>query len=71
MPVSVDRGLRGFQIDLECRYGQAGAHFNFQGSDEGTEVSGDGDAEIEEDGTLLGEVRFHNCDDMPFAARRW
>ncbi len=50
------------QIGLECWYGQAGAYFNFHGSDEGTEVSGDGDGdgEIEEDGTLQGEIRFHN-----------
>lgn len=59
------------QIALECWYGQAGAHFNFHGSDEATEVSGDGDAEIEVDGTLQGEIRFHNGDDMPFTARRW
>jgi hypothetical protein len=59
------------QVGLECWYGQAGAHFNFQGNYEGTEVSGDGDAEIEDDGTLQGEIRFHQGDDMPFTARRW
>ena len=37
------------QIGLECWYGLAGAHFNFQCNDEGVDVSGDGDAEIEED----------------------
>jgi hypothetical protein len=62
--------LGAVQISLECWYGQAGAFFNFHGSDEGTEVSGDGDAEIEEDGTLQGEIRFHNGDDMPFTAHR-
>ena len=58
-------------LSLDCWFGQAGAHFNFQGSDEGTEVSGDGDAELDDDGTLQGEIRFHNGDDMPFIARRW
>ncbi len=58
-------------LSLDCWFGQAGAQFNFHGSDEGTGVSGDGDAEIEEDGTLQGEFRFHNGDDMPFTARRW
>ena len=53
------------------RFGQAGAHFNFQGSDEGTKISGDGDAELENDGTLQGEIRFHNSNDMPFIARQW
>ncbi len=59
------------QISLECWYSPTGAHFNFHGSDEGTEVWGDGDADLEQDGTLAGEVRFHNGDDMPFIARPW
>jgi hypothetical protein len=63
--------LGAVQISLDCWYGQAGAQFNFQGSDEGTEVSGDGDAELDDDGTLQGELRFHNGDNMPFTARRW
>jgi hypothetical protein len=56
-------------IQLDCSYRPTGAHFIFQGSDEGTEVSGD--ADLAEDGTLAGEIRFHNGDDMPFIARRW
>ncbi len=36
-----------------------------------TEVSGDGDADLDEDGSLTGEIRFHNGDDMPFIARHW
>lgn len=58
-------------ISLECWYSATGAHFNFHGSDEGTEVWGDADADLEQDGTLAGEVRFHHGDDMPFTARRW
>jgi hypothetical protein len=27
-----------------------------------TEVSGDGDADLEPDGTLTGEIRFHHVD---------
>jgi hypothetical protein len=59
------------QIGLDCWYSKTGAHFIFQGSDEGTEVSGDGDAELAEDGSLTGEIRFYNGDEMPFIARRW
>lgn len=59
------------QIALDCWYSPTGTHFNFHGSDEGTEVSGDGDADLEPDGTLAGEICFHNGDDMPFTARRW
>ena len=58
------------QIGLECWYSPTGAHFNFRGSDEGTEVFGDGDADLEPDGTIAGELRFHHGDDMPFTARR-
>jgi hypothetical protein len=56
-------------ISLDCRYSPTGAHFNFHGSDEGTEVSGDGDADLGPEGTLVGELRFHQGDDMPFTAR--
>ena len=59
------------QIGLECWYSPTGVNINFHGSDEGTEVWGDGDADLEPDGTLAGEIRFHQGDDMPFTARRW
>ncbi len=59
------------EIGLDCSYSKTGAHFTFQGSDEGTEVFGDGDANLAEDGILTGEIRFNNGDDMPFVARRW
>ena len=59
------------QIGLECWYSPTSVTFNFHGSDEGTEVWGDGDADLEPDGTLAGEIRFHQGDDMPFTARRW
>jgi hypothetical protein len=32
---------------------------------------GDGDADLEEDGTLSGEIRFHRGDESSFTARRW
>lgn len=58
------------QINLDCWYSLTGAHFNFHGSDEGTEVCGDGAANIEPDGTLAGEICFQNGDDMSFTAKR-
>ena len=69
-----DGGHIGFgcvQIGLDCWYSPTGAPFNFQGHDEMTEVSGDGDADLEPDGTLTGEIRFHHGDEMPFTAKRW
>jgi hypothetical protein len=35
------------------------------------EASGDGRAELQKDGMLKGEIRFHNGDDSTFKARRW
>ena len=59
------------QLTLACSCSAIVVHFDFRGSDEGTEVSGDGDAELEPDGTLSGKIRFDNGDDMPFIARPW
>jgi hypothetical protein len=33
-------------------------------------ASGDGWAELQEDGSLEGEISLHNGDDVPFIARR-
>ncbi|MDE8346063.1 MAG: hypothetical protein POH28_07820 [Acidocella sp.] len=59
------------QIGLQCEYGTTSIWFRFHGSDEMTEVSGDGDAELEENGTLIGEIRFDNGDESSFTAKRW
>ena len=59
------------QIALDCWYGATDAHFTFAGDDEMTEVSGDGDAELQPDGTLVCEVQFHMGDEMLIRARRW
>jgi transposase-like protein len=32
---------------------------------------GDGDAELDEDGPLVGEIRFHGGDESAFKAHRW
>lgn len=44
--------------------------FSWDGNDEMDEASGDGDAELQPDGSLLGNVRFYNGDDIPFIARK-
>jgi hypothetical protein len=46
-------------------------HFTREGSDEMDHASGDGDAQLEADGTLTGEVRFHRGDEAAFTALRW
>jgi len=44
--------------------------FDWDGNDEMDEVSGDGWAEVQPDGSLKGEFCFHNGDDIAFVARR-
>jgi hypothetical protein len=56
-----DGGTMAFgavQIGLDCHYGADSDHFTFSGHDEMTEVSGDGAADREPDGSITGEIRF-------------
>ena len=45
--------------------------FTWSGNDEMDEASGTGWAELQEDGTLEGQICFHNGDEADFIARRW
>ena len=45
--------------------------FDWDGSDEGDQVRGGGWAELQGDGSLAGEISFHNGDESGFIARRW
>lgn len=45
--------------------------FTWSGNDEMDEASGTGWAELQEDGTLEGQICFHNGDEADFTARRW
>ena len=44
--------------------------FSWEGNDEMEPASGDGWAELQEDGSLEGEISLDNGDDIPFIARR-
>lgn len=56
---------------LHCRKTLKGADFTWDGNDEMDEASGNGWAELQKDGSLKGEIRFHNGDGSTFKARRW
>jgi hypothetical protein len=56
---------------LDCRYGATSVRFTWQGSDEMDPACGDGEAELDEAGDLIGEIRFHLGDESGFKARRW
>ena len=45
--------------------------FSWSGNDEMDEVSGNGSAELQPDGSLHGEICYHNGNDCDFIARRW
>jgi hypothetical protein len=47
------------------------ADFTWQGSDEMDPVSADGWAELDDDGTINGEISFHLGDESTFKARKW
>jgi hypothetical protein len=57
------------QGSLDCRYGSDSVDFTWQGSDEMDPVCGDG--ELDQSGSLTGEIRFHGGDQSTFKARRW
>ena len=59
------------QRGLDCHYGPASIHFTRAGHDEMDEVSGDGEAQIEDDRTITGDIRFHGGDESSSIARRW
>jgi hypothetical protein len=44
--------------------------FSWEGNDEMEPAGGDGWAELQDDGSLEGEICFVNGDDIPFIARR-
>ncbi len=45
--------------------------FDWGGADEMGETHGDGWAKFQDDGSLVGEITFHNGDESGFIARRW
>jgi hypothetical protein len=66
------RGEFGFGAvtgSMDCSDTPAGADFTWAGSDEMDEASGEGWAELQDDGTLIGEIAFHNGDESSFRAR--
>jgi hypothetical protein len=56
---------------LDCADTPGGADFTWQGHNEMDEAGGDGFAELDDDGSLTGEICFHNGDESGFKARPW
>lgn len=56
---------------LDCEYSRRIIFFTWQGFDEMDEVTGDGTADLDDDGALEIEVRFHLGDEAAMTARKW
>lgn len=56
---------------LACSLTTTDADFTFEGMDEMEQTSGEGWAELQPDGSLEGEISFHNGDESSFIARKW
>lgn len=56
---------------LDCAYSDSDVGFDFHGSDEGTEVWGEGWAEPDGSDAIRGEIAFRHGDETTFRARRW
>lgn len=56
---------------LDCEYSRRIIFFTWQGFDEMDEVSGDGSAELDDDGSLEIEIRFHLGDEAVMKAQKW
>jgi len=56
---------------LDCEYSRRIIFFTWRGFDEMDEVGGDGSAELEEDGSLEIEIRFHLGDEAILKAQQW
>lgn len=56
---------------LDCSFTPNGIDFEWNGADEGDQVSGNGWADLREDGCLEGEIAYHNGDETTFTAAPW
>jgi hypothetical protein len=57
------------QAGGQFEYSRTTVFFRWNGFDEGTEISGDASAELQEDGSLEIELSFDNGDDAILTAR--
>jgi len=66
-----DHPLRPIRRIADGALASLSVEFDWDGNDEMDEAQGDGWAQLQDDGSLAGEIRFHGGDDITFTARRW
>lgn len=59
------------EATLDCAFTPSGIDFEWNGADEGDQVSGDGCADLRDDGCLEGEIAYDNGDETTFIAAPW
>lgn len=59
------------KASLDCEHAGTLIYFNWQGFDEMNEASGDGSAELMENGQIEIELRFHIGDEAIIKAKKW
>ena len=68
------RGAMAFgalEAAVDGGFTRTGIDFEWNGADEGDQVSGNGWADLGEDGCLEGEIAYHNGDETTFIAAPW
>jgi hypothetical protein len=56
---------------IDSGFTPSGVDFEWNGADEGDQVTGTGWADLREDGCLEGEIAYDNGDDTSFIAKPW
>jgi hypothetical protein len=62
--------LGALQAGLDVEYSRASVGFTWEGFDEMDEVSGEGSAELLDDGSIEVEFAYHNGDEAVLKAKR-
>jgi hypothetical protein len=65
------RGGFAFGCFTEHIWKATNIDFSWDGSDQMTEVCGDGSAELQPDGSLQGEICYRHGDEDPVIAQKW
>ena len=75
--LTIDANGRGemafgaLEASIDCGFTPNGIDFDWNGGEEGDQVSGTGWADLREDGRLEGEIAYHNGDETTFIAAPW
>lgn len=64
-----DMAFGALDASLDVSFTPNGIDFEWNGADEGDQISGDGWADLRDDGCLEGDIAYHNGDEATFIAQ--